>query len=109
MAEAGKQPRFAQKFVEIQILSMRNFEGDLLVDPGVFGEINGAKAAAAEGRDDAVLADRLAAEEHVARQYRRARLYSRAWCHGSSRRTQARASRRRWSRCRPTSRQTLRG
>ena len=43
---------------------MRNLEGDLLVDPGVFGEVDAAEAAAAEGRQDAVLPDGLTPEEH---------------------------------------------
>ena len=53
-----------------------NLEGDLLVDPGVFGQVDAAEAAAAEGRQDAVLPDGLTAEEHAAsirREYYQAR------------------------------------
>ena len=64
MAQAGEQPRLAQQLAEVQVLAMRNLERDLLVDPGVFGQVDRAEAAAAERRDDAVLADGLAAKKH---------------------------------------------
>ena len=57
MAERRQQPRLAQQLAEVQVLPVRNLERDLLVDPGVFGEVDGAEPAAAERREDAVLAD----------------------------------------------------
>ena len=42
---------------------MRNLDRDLLVDPGVLREVDGAESAAAERRDDPVLAEGLASEE----------------------------------------------
>ncbi len=67
MAQAGQQPRLAQQLAEVEVLPMRNLERDLLVDPGVFREVDRAEAAAAERRDDAVLADGLAAKKHLCR------------------------------------------
>ena len=65
MAEAGEQARLAQQLAEVEVLPVRNLERDLLVDPRVFREIDAAKAAAAEGREDAVLPDGLSAKEHL--------------------------------------------
>ena len=67
--EAGEQPRLAQQLAEVDALLVRDLERDLLVDPGVFGEVDGAEAAAADRREDLVLADDLSAEEHRAREY----------------------------------------
>jgi hypothetical protein len=38
-----------------------NFEGDFLVDPGVFSEVDRAEATTAQGRQNAVLSDDLTA------------------------------------------------
>ena len=65
MVERGEQPRLAQQLAEVEVLPVRNLDRDLLVDPGVFGEVDGAEAAAAERRDDLVLAERLALEEQL--------------------------------------------
>ena len=65
MIEAGEQPRLAQQLAEVDALLVRNLERDLLVDPGVFREVDRAEAAAADRRQDLVLADDLAAEEHL--------------------------------------------
>ena len=62
---AGEQPRLAQQLAEVEALLVRNLERDLLVDPGVFREVDGAEAAAAERREDLVLAERLAFEQHA--------------------------------------------
>ena len=43
-------------------LLVRDLQRDLLVDPGVFGEVHGAESAAAERRDDLVLPEGLASE-----------------------------------------------
>ena len=67
MVEAGEQPRLAQQLAEVDALLVRHLERDLLVDPGVFGEVDRAEAAAADRRQDLVLADDLTAEEHRAR------------------------------------------
>ena len=67
--ERGKKPRLAQQLAEIDALLVRHFERDLLVDPGVFGEIHRAKAAAADRRKDFVFADDLSPEEHRRAEY----------------------------------------
>ncbi len=48
MAHGGEQPRLLEHLAEIEILLVGNFEGDLLVDPGVFGQVDDAKAATAK-------------------------------------------------------------
>ena len=63
MAEAGEQARLAQQLAEVEALPVRNLDRDLLVDPGVLREVDGAEAAAAERRDDLVLAEGLTPEE----------------------------------------------
>ena len=63
MAELGEQPRLAQQLAEVEVLPVRDLDRDLLVDPGVFGEVDRAESAAAERREDSVLAERLAFEQ----------------------------------------------
>ena len=63
VADAGEQPRLAQQLAEVEALAVRHLDRDLLVDPGVVREVDGAESAAAERRDDLVLAERLAPEE----------------------------------------------
>ena len=63
---AGEEARLAQQLAEIDALLVRDLERDFLVDPGVFGEVDGAEAAAADRRQHLVLADDLAAEKHGA-------------------------------------------
>jgi hypothetical protein len=75
MVERREQPRLAQQLAEVEILAMRDFDRDALVDPGVFGEVDGAEAAAAERFEDAVLAERLAAKNHLSRKYTIARVH----------------------------------
>ena len=65
VAHRGEQPRLLHHLAEVEVLLVRDLDGDLLVDPGVFGEVDAAEAAAAERRQDAVLPDGLTAEEHV--------------------------------------------
>ena len=67
VVQAGEQPRLAQQLAEVEALLVRDLERDFLVDPGVFGEVDRAEAAAADRRQDLVLADDLTAEEHRAR------------------------------------------
>ena len=67
MVQRGEQARLAQQLAEIEILFVWNLERDFLVDPGVLGEVNRSKAAAADRRKDLVLADDLTAKEHCAR------------------------------------------
>jgi hypothetical protein len=62
--QTGQQARLLQKVAEIHVLPVRDLDRDLLVDPGVFGEVNRTEPATAEWREDLVLSDRLTAEEH---------------------------------------------
>src|SRR6185295_17868731 len=62
--EAGEEPRLAQQLAEVDALLVRDLERDLLVDPGVFREIDRAETAAPDRREDLVLPDDLTAEEH---------------------------------------------
>ena len=48
MAHRGEQPRLFEHLAEVEALLVRNLERDLLVDPGVLGEIDGTEAAAPE-------------------------------------------------------------
>ena len=64
VVEGREQARLAEQFAEVDALLVRHLEGDLLVDPGVVGEIDGAEASAADRREDLVLPDDLTAEEH---------------------------------------------
>src|SRR5204863_5031198 len=66
MIEAGEEARLPQQLAEIEVLLVRNFECDLLVDPGVFREVDRAETAAAKCREDLVLTDDLPSEEHAA-------------------------------------------
>src|SRR5580765_8158366 len=65
VVEGGEQPRLTQQLTEIDALFVRDLERDLLIDPGVFREVNRSKAAAADRLEDFVFADDLAAEEHL--------------------------------------------
>ena len=69
MIEAGEEPRLAKQLAEVDALLVRNLQRDLLVDPGVFGEIDRAEPAAADRREDLVLADDLTAEKHRCAEY----------------------------------------
>ena len=66
MVQAGQQPRFAQQLSEVQVLTVGNLEGDLLVDPGVGCQVDRAEASAAKGFDDLVLTEGLTANQHDA-------------------------------------------
>ena len=44
----SEQARLSKQIAEVDVLPMRNLDGDLLVDPGVFGEVNRAESAAAQ-------------------------------------------------------------
>src|SRR6185503_3489458 len=87
VTEAGQQPRLAQQLAEVDRLLVRHLEGDALVDPGVLGEVDGAEAAAADRRQDLVLADDLTAEEHPRRSIAARALHSRRSGPRSARRT----------------------
>ena len=63
MIDRGEQPRLAQQLAEVQVLPVRHLDRDLLVDPGVVREVDGAEPAAAERSADLVLAELLALEE----------------------------------------------
>ena len=48
MIRAGEETRFAEQLAEVDALGfVRHLERHLLVNPGIFGEIDGAKASAA--------------------------------------------------------------
>ena len=63
MADAGKQTRLAKQLAEVQPLPVRDFDRDLLVDPGVVREVNGTETTAPKRRADLVLPECLASEE----------------------------------------------
>ena len=72
MVERGEQARLAQQLAEVEaLLPVGHLERHLLVDPRVFREVDGTEPAAAQRRDDAVLAEHLPAEEHSAAVYQR--------------------------------------
>ena len=48
MADAGEQSRLAEQLAEVESLAVRDLDRDLLVDPGVVGEVDGTETAAAE-------------------------------------------------------------
>ena len=64
MVQRGQQAGLAEQVAEVDVLPVGNLDGDFLVDPGVFGEVNSAESAAAEWRQDFVLSDGLTAEKH---------------------------------------------
>src|SRR5262245_22861343 len=66
VTEAGEEARLSQKLAEVHALLMGNLERNLLVDPGVFGEEDRSKSTAADRRENLVLTDDLAPEEHPA-------------------------------------------
>ena len=57
------ESRLAQQLAEIDALAMGNLDRDLLVDPGVAREEDGAEAAGAEVGENLVLTHRLAEQE----------------------------------------------
>ena len=67
MIQGCEKTWFAQQFAEVDTLLVRNLERDLLVDPGIFGEVHGAEASAADRRQNLVLADDLVPKEHAGR------------------------------------------
>ena len=69
MVQRREQARLAQQLTEIEILFVRDLDGDALVDPRVFGEVDRAEAATADGLEQPVLAERLAAKDHDRRKY----------------------------------------
>src|SRR5687767_12217930 len=64
MVQRGEQSRLSKQIAEIDVLPMRNLDGNFLVDPGVFGEVNRAESATAKWRQDFVLSDDLTTEKH---------------------------------------------
>ena len=64
MVERSEQARLSKQIAEVDVLPVGHLDRDLLVDPGVFGEVNGAESAAAERRQDFVLSDGLTTEKH---------------------------------------------
>ena len=69
MIEAREQPRLTQQLAEVDALLVRDLERDLLVDPGVFREVDRAEAAAADRGQNLVFAQDLSAEEHAREVY----------------------------------------
>src|SRR5436190_13015085 len=64
MVERGEQSRFAEQFAEIEALLMRNLQRDFLVNPGVFGQVDRAEAAAADCGQNLVFANDLPTKKH---------------------------------------------
>ena len=54
MVECRQQARFAQQFAEVQVLAVWDLQRDLLVDPRVFGQIDGAESTASQSGQDLV-------------------------------------------------------
>ena len=65
VADAREQPRLAEQLAEVEPLPVRYLDRDLLVDPGVLRKVNGTESAAPERREDFVLTERLAFEQHA--------------------------------------------
>src|SRR5581483_5664807 len=65
MVQRGEEARLAEQLAEVRALAVGDLERNLLVNPGVLGEVDRAESAAADRRQDLVLADDLAAEEHA--------------------------------------------
>jgi hypothetical protein len=64
MVERGEEARLAQEIAEVDVLAVWNLNRNFLVDPGVFGEINGAESATAQWRQNLVLSNDLPTEKH---------------------------------------------
>src|SRR3989304_6064543 len=62
-----QKPRLAQQLVELAVLFVGDLDRELLVDPGVADEVDGAEASASQRLQNLVLAELLAEQEHVAR------------------------------------------
>jgi hypothetical protein len=48
MAERGKKTRLLEHLDRIEVLLVRNFQRDFLVDPGIFSEVDDTETAAAQ-------------------------------------------------------------
>ena len=59
VVHAGEQAWLAQQLAEVHVLTVRNLDRDLLVDPRVLRQVHGAEAAAPERSDDLVLPEVL--------------------------------------------------
>ena len=66
MTEGREQARLTQQLAEVDALLVGNLQGNLLVDPGVFREVDRAEPAAADRRQHLVFANDLAAKKHRA-------------------------------------------
>ena len=64
MIEGGQEARLLQQVVEVAALAVGDLDGDLLVDPRVLREEDGAEAAGAQIGEDLVLTNGLSQEEH---------------------------------------------
>jgi hypothetical protein len=64
MAHRREEPWLLHELAEVEILLVRDLEGDFLVDPGVFSEVNRAETATPKRREDAVLTNQLTTKEH---------------------------------------------
>src|SRR5581483_3460530 len=62
--QTREEARLAQQLAEVDALFVRDLERDLLVDPGVFRQVDRAESAAADRRKYLVLPDDLTAEKH---------------------------------------------
>ena len=68
MAQAAEQAGLVQQLAEVEVLlTVRDLDGDLLVEPRVFGEEDGAEAAAAQRREDSCTCRRVCPRKNTAR------------------------------------------
>jgi dolichyl-phosphate-mannose-protein mannosyltransferase len=66
VVEGGQEARLLEQVVEVPALAVGDLDGDLLVDPGVLGEIDRPEPAGAQVREDLILPDCLSQQEHEA-------------------------------------------
>ena len=59
MVEGGQESGLSQELAEVQVLLVRDLDRDVLVDPRIASEVDGAEPATPEGRDDLVLPELL--------------------------------------------------
>ena len=64
VVEAREQAWLPEQLAEVEILPVGHLDRDLLVDPGVFREVDAPEAAAPERREDLVLPEDLSEKQH---------------------------------------------
>jgi hypothetical protein len=66
VVEGGQEARLLEQVVEVPALAVGDLDGDLLVDPGVLGQVDRPEAAGAQVGEDLILPDGLPQQEHEA-------------------------------------------